>query len=151
MTVHWCATADPDDVLLHHVGMGSRRLLVTANREWPWGGVLIDDEASRDVPEIWGDGDRPTGSETVVAVPLMHAVDGPARAELWFGSIERDETWSCIWDAPMTLPSGVVRLSDAEWSQSSTITLQPGQWRLQIFVDREQHTEQLRGLFSDHH
>jgi hypothetical protein len=128
--------------------MASDLLLVSADRDWHLGMVLIDDGASPDVPESWNDVDRPTGSETVVLVPLMHAVDGPARAELWSGTIEVDENWSCIWDAPMTLPSGVVRLSDAEWSLTSTVTLEPGQWRLRVFVDREQHTEHLLGVFS---
>jgi hypothetical protein len=48
----------------------------------------------------------------------------------------------------MTLPSGVVRLSDADWSRTSTVTLEPGRWRLRIFVDREQHAEHLRGVFT---
>ncbi|WP_375491529.1 hypothetical protein [uncultured Jatrophihabitans sp.] len=127
----------------------SGQLLVRCEREWPWGMFVIDDAGLHAALPDWPDYEQLVGTDEAVLVPVMHAVDGPVVVELWAGPAESGKGWSCVWDAPLSLPSGVARVGDAEWSMVAPSALRAGTWRLRVLVDREQHSEHVRIVFTE--
>ena len=115
----------------------SASLVISIHREWPWGlAMWTDAEATDPLPDAFDDAGV-AAAQTAIVAGILHAVDGPATAQLWLG--EPPDTLLCIHDAPLELPSGRIALGDAVMEDKQEATLPIGSYRARLCVDATEH------------
>ena len=63
----------------------SASLVISIHREWPWGlAMWTDAEATDPLPDAFDDAGV-AAAQTAIVAGILHAVDGPATAQLWLG------------------------------------------------------------------
>lgn len=121
--------------------MADAATLIRMERPWPWGLVILTDVKSRELLPETMDTSIAVGVGTAVVCRILHAVDGVAVAE-----VTRDSEppgLPMVYDAPITFPSGELRLGDAANEETEQATVDPGPWRVRVFVDDVQHPERV--------
>lgn len=113
--------------------MDEARRLVSVTRGWPWGlAVVMDPGSSSPVPAHL-DLSGVAASLDIVAVAILHEVDGEAVAEVWLGSLAAE--LPCVYDGEFVTVSGAVTLGDAGSEQHVPAEVGEGSHRLRVLVD----------------
>jgi hypothetical protein len=116
-------------------------VLISSRREWPWGLVLISDSTSKELlPGEMGSA-VVVGVSTALVSKILHAVDGEATAEVWLE--RRPEALECVYQGDLTIPSGVLQLSDAACERIVSASVEPGTRPVQVYVDSGVHPERV--------
>lgn len=119
-------------------GMTGTGPLLSVRRAWPWGLVVVTDPgSSEDVPSQLD----PLGvaaGESILAVHIVHEVDGEATAEIWLNP-PPDEGLTAAYSGDFTTACGAVILGDAAYENHLPAEVGEGTHRLRVLVDDVGH------------
>ena len=104
-------------------------------REWPWGMVLLEDDVearAQSLPSDFDDRGLAIG-ESILAVQILHGIDGEATAEIWRGSLEWDLLELQV--VRFVAISGRIVMGDAAREETVSVTLGRGDHELRVLVD----------------
>lgn len=104
---------------------------------FPWGLLLITDDASNEAIPTWDEKSAPvTSSSTALVVKVLHEVDGPVTVR-----VARQQSASegvVMFDGAIDVPSGALRVSDATADQAIRVDVAPGPVSLRIIGERRE-------------
>jgi hypothetical protein len=114
-----------------------RCVLMTVQREWPWGLVVFGDPQDRDaLPTSLGPNGIARTAATIVTC-IQHAVDGPATASVSMGP--EPSGLLLIHEGELHLLVGRLRLADAAAEESHEVAVAAGKYEVRVLMDeREQ-------------
>jgi hypothetical protein len=103
---------------------------------FPWGLLLITDDASNEAIPTWDETSAPvTSSRTALVVKVLHEVDGPVTVR-----VARQQSASegvVMFYGAIDVPSGTLRVSDdATAAQAIRVDVAPGPVSLRIIGER---------------
>lgn len=101
--------------------------------DFPWGLLLVTDADATGVIPSWDSDEQiVTASATALVVRIRHADEGDVVVRV-LESLEGSEG-ECVFDDPVRIASGVLRVSDALGRHVIDTAVEPGLHRVRVFV-----------------
>ncbi|NEA31075.1 hypothetical protein [Streptomyces sp. SID13031] len=109
-------------------------VLAELTADFPWGVLLVTDaESSEQIPEWSSPREQVASALTALVVRVRHADEGPVTVRVLNGSEEARGVR--IYEGSLSVPSGLLRVSDAVGSEAVEVSLAAGLSRLTIHAD----------------
>ena len=109
-------------------------LLGELNAAFPWGVLLVTDDASTEpVPSWRSEDEQVTACDSALVVRVMHGQEGDAAVWVW--SVHEEVDGSEAFRGFLEVPSGTLRVADALSEQVVRLPLEPGRHSVKVYVD----------------
>jgi hypothetical protein len=109
-------------------------LLGELDAAFPWGMLLVTDDASTEPIPSWGSEDEQVAAcDSALVVRVMHGQEGRAEVRVW--SSHGEAAGSEVFRGFLEIPSGTLRVTDALSEQIIRLSLEPGRHPVKVYVD----------------
>lgn len=109
-------------------------LLGELDAAFPWGILLVTDDASTEpIPSWASDDEQVAACDSALVVRVMHGQEGDAEVRVW--SVQGEPGGNEVFEGFLEVPSGTLRVADALSEQVLRLSLEPGRHTVTVYVD----------------
>jgi hypothetical protein len=136
-------------VLSAGLALRFRRLRMPIDRSFvapfPWGVLVVSDSADQEpIPPWRSDADVVTSTAQALVVRVQEGSEGQVEVRIE----PPDAGQILVFDGTLTVPTGLVRISDALGEASIQHRVVAGAVRIRVFVDRAEEAQSVALLFG---